>query len=60
MKFLTFLTFPLLLFLTLAFFFFKVGIIKSSVNYGHEVTINKPLQEALAVTIDESKFDQCH
>lgn len=38
--------------------FFAVGIIHPVVQYGHEVTVNKPLKEAWAVGYDESKYDQ--
>ncbi len=38
--------------------FFAIGLIKSSVNYGHEITVNKPIKEAWAVTQDQSKYAQ--
>lgn len=38
--------------------FFGMGIIRPSISYGHEITVDKPLKEAWAVTKDESKFDQ--
>ena len=44
--------------LTLVVLFFSLGIIKSTVNYGHEITVDKPIEEAWAVHQDFSKFDQ--
>ena len=44
--------------LALVVLFFAVGIFTPVVNYGTEITANKPLQEAWAVTQDESKYDQ--
>jgi hypothetical protein len=31
---------------------------KPSVSYGHEITVNKPIKEAWAVSQDDSKYDQ--
>ena len=42
----------------LVILFFAIGFIKPTVNYGHEITVNKPLKEAWAVSQDESKFGQ--
>lgn len=36
--------------------FFAIGLLKPSVNYGHEITVNKSVEEAWAVHQDESKF----
>jgi uncharacterized membrane protein len=38
--------------------FFALGLLKSSISYGHEITVNKPVEEAWAVSKDQSKFDQ--
>ena len=38
--------------------FFAMGLIKPTVRYGHEITVNKPLKEAWAVSQDASKYDQ--
>jgi len=38
--------------------FIAVGFIHPTVNYGHEITVNKSLKEAWAVQQDESKFGQ--
>ena len=40
------------------FFFLAIGFIKPSVNYGHEITVNKSLKEAWAVQQDESKLGE--
>lgn len=42
----------------LVLIFILIGFIKPSVEYGHEITVNKPLKEAWAVHKDESKFTQ--
>ena len=42
----------------LLFFFLAIGFIKPSVNYGHEITVNKSLKEAWAVQQDESKLGE--
>ncbi len=36
--------------------FFAAGFIKPSVDYGAEITVDKPMKEAWAVAQDESKF----
>ncbi len=46
----------LLLGLILAFFLF--GILCPSFSYGHEITVNKPIEEAWAVHQDASKYNQ--
>ena len=55
MKFLKYL---LYIVIGLIVLFFAVGLLKSSVTYGHEITVDKPLKEAWAVTQDASKYDQ--
>ncbi len=40
----------------LAIIFFAFGFIKPTINYGHEITVSKSLEEAWAVTQDESKY----
>ena len=55
MKFLKFLLF---LILGLVLFFFLMGLIKPSVSYGHEITVNKSAKEAWAVHQDITKYDQ--
>ena len=49
-----------LLFALLAIFafFLLTGLLKSSVSYGHTVTVDKPVKEAWAVSQDESKYAQ--
>ncbi len=42
----------------LAILFFAFGLFKPTVSYGHEITTNKPLKEAWAVTQDANKYDQ--
>lgn len=42
----------------LVLIFFAIGFIKPSVNYGHEITVNKSAKEAWAVQQDASKFGQ--
>lgn len=38
--------------------FFAIGYFNPAVQYGHEITVNKPIEEAWAVAYDESKYDQ--
>jgi len=38
--------------------FFVMGLVKPSVDYGHTITVDKPLKEAWAVHQDVSKYDQ--
>jgi len=40
------------------FVFFALGFIKSTVNYGHEIVVNKSVAEAWKIQQDETKFDQ--
>ena len=42
----------------LAVIFFAIGYIYPSVQYGHEITVDKPIEEAWAVAYDESKYNQ--
>jgi len=46
------------IFILLALFlvFFLLGIVKSTISYGHTVTVDKPIEEAWAVQKDTSKF----
>ena len=44
--------------ITLIILFFALGLFKSTVSYGHEITVDKPVKEAWAVATDESKFSQ--
>jgi len=46
----------LIAFLIIAFV--AVGFIHPTVNYGHEITVNKSIKEAWAVQQDASKFGQ--
>lgn len=55
MKFLKYLLYFLLGFIVL---FLAAGVLKPSVNYGHEIIVDKPLKEAWAVHKDKSKYDQ--
>lgn len=38
--------------------FLALGLFKPTVNYGHEITVNKPLQEAWYVSQDVTKYKQ--
>ncbi len=42
----------------LIFLFIIIGFIKPSIQYGHEITVDKPLKEAWAVQQDEAKFKE--
>lgn len=55
MKILKYILFALI---SLVLLFLAVGWIHPSVHYGHEITVDKSVQEAWAVTQDESKYDQ--
>lgn len=48
----------LFLIVGLVIIFFAIGFLKPSVNYGHEITVNKSLKEAWAVQQDESKLGE--
>jgi hypothetical protein len=38
--------------------YFAFGLLKPTVSYGHEITVDKPLKEAWAVSQDHNKFVQ--
>ena len=42
----------------LVLLFFVIGFLKPSVSYGHEIEVNKSIQEAWAVQQDESKLGE--
>ena len=44
--------------LAITVLFFGMGILKPTIKYGHEITVDKPIQEAWAIAKDESKYDQ--
>ena len=46
----------LYLIIGLVILFFAVGLVTPSVSYGHEITVDKSLKEAWAVSQDESKY----
>lgn len=48
----------LLLFILFLFFFVVLGLLKPEVKYGHEITVNKPIQESWDTFQDPSKMDQ--
>ena len=50
------LKFLLYLVLALLLFFIIMGLITKSINYGHAITVDKPVEEAWAVSQDEAKF----
>jgi hypothetical protein len=52
------LKYVLFVILALVILYFLMGIIKPSVSYGHEITVDKPLKETWAVTQDDSKYHQ--
>lgn len=47
-----------LILLVLVGFFFLMGIINPTVNYGHTIKVDKPVDEAWGVMQDVSKYDQ--
>ena len=55
MKFLKIL---LLLLLGIGLFFFGMGLFNPVLEYGHKVTVDKPVEEAWAVAMDQDKYDQ--
>lgn len=55
MKILKYLLFAII---GLVVIFFGIGLMKSSVSYGHEVTVDKSVKEAWAVAQDEAKYAQ--
>jgi len=48
----------LLIIAVIILFLLALGLFKSSVNYGHEIKVNKPIQEAWYVSQDASKYKQ--
>lgn len=42
----------------LVLIFFAIGYLNPSVQYGHEITVDKSVEEAWAVAYDESKYNQ--
>ena len=58
MKILKYLLYAIVALVVLVVIFFAIGFLKPSVNYGHEITVNKSVEEAWAVHKDESKFGQ--
>ena len=53
-----FLKYVLYIILGLVLLFFAIGLLKPSVAYGHEITVNKSAKETWAIAQDESKFPQ--
>lgn len=53
-----FLRYALLAVVAIVLLFFAVGLLKPSIQYGHEITVEKPVKEVWAIVQDESKFDQ--
>lgn len=53
-----FLKYTLYFIIGFVFVFFSIGLLKPSVTYGHEITVNKSIQEAWAVQQDETKFGE--
>ena len=58
MKFLKILLFLLIGIVVMCLLFLLVGLVNPSVSYGHEVSVDKPIEEAWALTMDVSKYDQ--
>ena len=52
------LKYVLFLILGLFIIFIVIGLMKPTVNYGHEITVNKSLKEAWAVSQDDSKYGE--
>lgn len=52
------LRYALLAFVAIVLLFFAVGLFKPSIQYGHEITVEKPVKEVWAIVQDESKYDQ--
>ena len=44
--------------IALIIIFLAIGMMNPSVSYGHEITVNKSVKEAWAVSQDESKYAQ--
>ncbi len=55
MKILKYILFAIL---GLVLLFFLIGLIKPVTKYGHTITVDKPIEEAWAITQDESKYDK--
>jgi len=55
MKILKYLLFTIIV---LAILYFSFGLLNPSISYGHQITVDKSVQEAWAVSQDESKYDQ--
>ena len=53
-----FLKYTFFVILTLIVLFFLIGLLCPTINYGTEITVNKPLNESWAVSQDTSKYDQ--
>ncbi len=48
----------LFFFLGLILLFFAIGLFTPSIQYGHQITVNKPIAEAWAVHKDDSKYGE--
>lgn len=48
----------LFIIIALVVIFFVIGLAKPNVKYGHEITVNKPIEEAWGVSQDETKYTQ--
>lgn len=44
--------------LVLILLYFLLGLIKPTISYGHEIVVDKPVKEAWAVAMDETKYGQ--
>jgi len=53
-----FLKFFILFILVLTILFILVGVLNPTINYGHEITVDKPIEEVWAIHQDETKYDQ--
>ena len=58
MKILRYFLYVLVAIVALVAIFFVVGLLNPTVEYGHEITVNKPIKEAWAVYQDESKLGE--
>ena len=52
------LRYALLAVVAIVLLFFAVGLFNPSIQYGHEITVEKPVEEVWAIVQDESKYDQ--
>lgn len=50
------LKYVIIAFVALLVIFLLMGMMKPTVSYGHEITVDKPVEEAWAVMMDESKY----